>query len=82
MEGDKKYSPPRGTTKSCLGRASDAVRLLGSVPPIDLGSLTFCPIYILLRLENGEKNNRANILTIASKPSFARGKFALLAHDI
>ena len=58
MEGDKKYSPPRGTTKSCLGRASDAVRLLGSVPPIDLGSLTFCPIYILLRLENGEKNNK------------------------
>ena len=55
MEGDKKYSPPRGTTKSCLGRARDAVRLLGSVPPMDLGSLTFCPIYIFLRLENGGK---------------------------
>lgn len=48
MDGLKKYSPPRGVTNCCFGKASEDATFSGSMPVTDLGSLISCPIYFVV----------------------------------
>lgn len=79
MDGDKKYSPPRGTTKA-EGKASEVVTLWGSDPVVDLGALMSWPIYATENQCYNRKRTTRELRTIGSKPSPEFGKLELLAH--
>ena len=67
MEGEKKYSPPFGTTH--VGRVSEALWLVGFVPTIERAPAAFWPMMGSNPGDTGLPNIKAGLFAHAKKVS-------------
>jgi hypothetical protein len=72
MDGDKKYSPPRGKTKRLSGKSSEVATFSGSVPVMNRGPLTSCPIYIIISIEFDEICRNVNTYESVKSATYSR----------